>query len=136
MILAEHEIQRVIEHVKTAFPNFADWKYNNEENADHFGFSLWGRYALNPEEIMPIRFFVTLDTDDEHCWHGHLTIGQPHYLWTSADVGDAHLLGTKPCKTKEDAITALQAEIENLFEIFLPLPLRGELYVEKKRELN
>ncbi|MCP4700005.1 MAG: hypothetical protein GY862_24610 [Gammaproteobacteria bacterium] len=118
MILTEHEIPRIIEHVKTAFPNFADWEYNNEKNEHYSGFSLWGMYALNPEHIMPTWFFITFDAYDES-WRGCLTIGKPSYYWSSTDVGDAHLLGTKPCKTIEDAITALKAEMENLFEMFL-----------------
>jgi hypothetical protein len=40
---------------------------------------------------MPQCFFITLDTYEEH-WYGHLTIGQHCYLWSSADVGDAHLV--------------------------------------------
>jgi hypothetical protein len=66
---------------------------------------------------MPRYFFITFDTYEE-TWHGHLTIGQPCYLWSSADVGDAHLLDTESCKTIEDAIEALKAEIVNLFRAF------------------
>jgi len=37
-----------------------------------------------------------------------------YYWWTSADVGDAHLLDTEACATLEDAIVALKAEMARL----------------------
>ena len=117
MILAEHEIKRVIKHVKTSFPNFSNWKYNNEKNEDYFGFSIWGEYTPNPEKNMPRYFFVTIDAYEKN-WQGHLTVGLPSYFWSSADVGDAYLLGTKPCMTVEEAISALKKECEGLFEAF------------------
>ena len=76
MLLTECEIQRILEQAKTAFPHFIDWEYNNEINEDYFGFSLWGRFVLDPEDQMPRCFFITLDTYKES-WHGHVTIGQP-----------------------------------------------------------
>ncbi len=117
MLLTELEIQQVIEQTKTAFPNFTDWEYNNERNGEYFGFSLWGQLVLNTEDQMPRRFFITLDTFEEK-WSGHLTIGQPCYLWSSADVGDAHIIDTESSQTWGDAITALKVEIANLFRDF------------------
>jgi hypothetical protein len=90
LLLTEPEIQQVLEQVKTAFPFFTDWEYNNEKNAEYFGFSVWSEFVINPEELMPRRFFITLDKNHESKWEGCLTIGQHSYLWSSADVGDAH----------------------------------------------
>lgn len=122
MLLTEPEIQQAIEQAKTAFPHFTDWKYNNEVNGEYFGFSLWGMFDLNPEELMPRRLFITLDTYKES-WYGHLTIGQPYYLWSSADVGDANLLDTESCQTLEEAIAALKEEIASLCRAFSVQPL-------------
>jgi len=117
LLLTEPEIQQVIEQAKTTFPNFTDWEYNNKKNESYFGFSLWGQFALNREDYMPQRFFITFDTNQEN-WYGYLTIGQPCYLWSSADVGDAHLLNTEACQTIEEAMAALKVEIVNLFKAF------------------
>ncbi len=117
MLLTELEIPQVIEKAKAAFPNFSDWEYNNEVNGEYFGFSLWGQFVLYPEELMSQRFFITLDTYKQE-WRGHLTIGQPSYLWSSADVGDAHLLGTDPRDSLEEAIAALKSEMVRLFQAF------------------
>jgi len=117
LILTEPEIQEAIEQAKSGFPNLTDWEYNNEINDEYFGFSLWGQLILNPEDSMSRHFYITFDTYEEN-WNGHLTIGQPCYLWSSADVGDAHLLDTESCKTLEGAIAALKIEIENLFRAF------------------
>ncbi|NDJ25708.1 hypothetical protein GS682_29770 [Nostoc sp. B(2019)] len=117
MILTESEIQQVLEQVKAAFPNLTDWEYNNEKNAEYFGFSIWGQFVINPEELMPRRFFITLDTYEDK-WQGCLTIGQHSYLWSSADVGDAHLVDTERCETLEEAIAALKAKITELFQAF------------------
>lgn len=38
------------------------------------------------------------------------------YLWSSADVGDAHLVDTDPSETLEEAIAALKANINELFQ--------------------
>ncbi|WP_292789382.1 hypothetical protein [Nostoc sp. NMS7] len=62
MLLTEPEIQQVLEQVQAAFPNLTDWEYNNEKNEEYFGFSVWGHFVNNPEELMPRRFFITLDT--------------------------------------------------------------------------
>jgi len=47
---------------------------------------------------MARHFYITLATHAED-WSGHRTIGQHYYFWTSADVGDAHLLDTEECAT-------------------------------------
>ena len=114
MLLTEAEIRRSIERVKAAFPQFADWKHINETNESYSGFSLWGEFVPEPNEPMPRRFFITFDTYEATCT-GHLTIGQHCYFWSSADVGDAHLLDTGPCATLEDAITRLKSQIADLF---------------------
>jgi hypothetical protein len=118
LLLTEPEIQQVIEQAKTTFPNFTDWEYNNEKNEGYSGFSLWGQFVLNPEDnSMPRCFFITFDTNQEN-WYGYLTIGQPCYFWSSADVGDAHLLHTEPCQAIDNAMAALKTEIVNLFSAF------------------
>lgn len=117
MILTESEIQQVLEQVKAAFPNLTDWEHNNEKNEEYFGFSVWGHFVNNPEELIPRRFFITLDTYEEK-WQGCLTIGQPTYLWSSADVGDAHLVDTEPSETLQEAIAELKAKIVKLLAAF------------------
>jgi hypothetical protein len=119
MLLTEPEIQQVLEQVKTAFPRLTDWEYNNKKNDEYFGFSVWGKFVINSEKlIMPRRFFITLDINHEDKWEGCLTIGQPSYLWSSADVGDAHLANTEPMLTLEKVIAALKAKISELFQAF------------------
>ena len=120
MILTEREIQQAIQQARAAFPSLTDWQYNNERNGEYFGFSLWGQYVPNAKEQMPKHFFITLDTYEEN-WYGHLTIGQPCYLWSSADVGDAHLVDTDSCKTFDHAIATLQGEIGSLLRVFSAL---------------
>ncbi|MBD2771016.1 hypothetical protein [Iningainema tapete] len=120
-ILTESEIKQVLEQVKTAFPFFTAWEYNNEKNEEYFGFSVWGELVINPEELMPRRLFITLDKTHENKWQGSLTIGQHSYLWSSADVGDAHLLDTEPCETLEEAIVALKAKMLELWRAFSAL---------------
>ena len=114
MILTESQIQPAIEEAKAAFPMLNDWQYNNEINDDYFGFSLWGAFVLDPEEIMSRSYFVTFYTDKDK-WSGTVTIGKPSYLWSSADVGDAHLLSTDDCDSLTEAILALKQEIKRLF---------------------
>jgi hypothetical protein len=117
MLLTEPEIQQVLNQAKAAFPNLTDWEYNNETNGEYFGFSMWGEFVLNPEELMPRRFFITLDTYEDK-WQGCLTIGQHSYLWSSADVGDAHLLDTEASETLEEAIAVLKAKMVELLAAF------------------
>ncbi|MBD0386625.1 MAG: hypothetical protein ICV54_08875 [Nostoc sp. C3-bin3] len=45
-------------------------------------------------------------------------IAPPSYLWSSADVGDAHLVDTEPSETLEEAISALKAKIVELLAAF------------------
>ncbi|MCL1474308.1 hypothetical protein [Argonema antarcticum] len=118
MILKEPEIHQVLEQVKAAFPNLTDWEYNNEKNQEYFGFSVWGEFVLNAEELMAQRFFITFDTYEDK-WRGYLTIGLPNYLWSSANVGDAHLVDTDRCEFLEEAITALKAKIVELLRGFV-----------------
>ena len=117
MILKEHEIRRALDLAKAAFPRFGNWQYNNEENAEHCGFALWGEFMPDPTESVARRFFVTFDSF-KTSWRGNLTIGQHSYFWSDADFGDAHLLGTEDCATLEEAITTLKAEIADLFAAF------------------
>lgn len=92
---------------------------SNEKNDEYFGFSVWGQLIVNPEElIMPRRFFITLDTYEDK-WQGCLTIGQPSYLWSCADAGDAHLVDTEPSETLEETISTLKAKISELFQAVL-----------------
>ena len=52
MLLTEPEIQQVLEQVQAAFPNLIDWEYNNEKNDEYFGFSIWGQFLINCEELL------------------------------------------------------------------------------------
>ncbi len=117
MILTELEIAKVMEKTKAAFPNFTDWEYNNEVNKEYFGFSLWGKFLVDPDELMSPSFFITLSTYEEK-WECHLTMGQHSYMWYSADVGDAHVLATERCDSYDDAIAALKKAILELFKAF------------------
>ncbi|BAZ48832.1 hypothetical protein NIES4103_14420 [Nostoc sp. NIES-4103] len=119
MLLTPVEIEQVLEQVKNAFPNFTNWQYNNQKNQEYEGFSVWGEFAIKTEELtIPRRFYITLDTDHEDKWQGCLTIGQPSYLWSSADVGDAHLVNTDSNETLQQAIAALKTNITELFQAF------------------
>lgn len=120
MLLNESEIQAVLAKVQTAFPYLTDWEWNNEKNSEYFGFSVWGKWVLEPTDFMSPQYFVTLDTY-ENKWRGILTIGQPSYLWSSADVGDAHLLSTDDLNTPEAAITQLKQKIRHFCEAFSAL---------------
>ena len=118
MKLTQHEIQQAMEKAGAAFPNFTDWEHGDETDDEHIGFTLWGTYSTSePDKLMSKDFFVTLDTYKD-TWSGHLSIGKHCYLWSSADFGDAHLVGTASCKTLDDAITALKAEMASLFRAF------------------
>jgi hypothetical protein len=78
MLLTEIQIKQALEKAKTAFPKLTDWEFNNEENGEYFGFSMWGKFVIDPETTMPKSFFITLDTY-EQSWSGHFTTGQ-HYI--------------------------------------------------------
>jgi len=115
MFLADHDMQHALERVQAAFPSFTQWAYTNASDDERSldGFALWGQWVLHPEETMARHFYLTFATQAEH-WSGHLTIGQHYYWWTSADMGDAHLLDTEACATLEEAIVALKAEMARL----------------------
>jgi hypothetical protein len=74
MLLDDSEIWQSLERVKAAFPRFGNWRYNNENNADHPGFALWGEFVPDPTESMRRRFYVTFDTRETN-WRGHLRSG-------------------------------------------------------------
>lgn len=118
MLLTEPEIHGALEQAKSAFPLFTDWDYQNKAGGDYFGFALWGQVEPDPEELMGRQFFITLETYEEQ-WRGCLTIGMHSYLWSDANVGDAHLLGTDLYVSLEEAIVALKSEIRRLFDLFL-----------------
>jgi hypothetical protein len=92
MILEEREIKRSLSLVKAAFPRLADWQYN-KGNAEYSGVSIWGEFVPETDDVIKRHFFLTFDTY-RTTWSGHLTIGKHVYLWSSADVGDAHLVDT------------------------------------------
>ncbi len=115
MFLTNNELQQAIETVKTAFPYFSDWQYINEPDSDYLGFTMWGKFVINSDEIMSRIFFITFNKYQEK-WSGTLTIGQHNYFWSSADFGDAHLLNTTDnYDLLEDAIAALKTEILKFF---------------------
>ena len=118
MLLAELELQRSLEAVRAAFPNFANWQHVNETDDSYSGFSLWGEFVLDSTDPMPRRFFITFDTFQE-AWSGHLTIGQHCFYWSSADFGDAHLLDSGSFASLEQAIEAVKSQIANLFRAIL-----------------
>lgn len=98
MLLTQSEIEEVLRQVKAAFPNLGEWEYSNEVDEDYFGFTVWGCFVLpeDDDSLLQRRYYATFDIDQNQ-WRGMLTIGQHNYLWTSAAVGDAHLLSTEPC---------------------------------------
>ncbi len=120
MLLTETQIRQSLERVGNSFPRFGDWEYNNEINASYSGFAVWGHFILDPNDSMPKRYFVTFDTCGDD-WRGYLTIGQPCYMWSSADCGDAFLLDTDSCPTLDDAIKGLKAKIEDMFTALMGL---------------
>lgn len=119
MLLTQLELEHVLRQVRTAFPNLVDWEYNNEVDADYFGFTIWGRFVPqeDAESLSERRFYVTFDIYQDK-WRGTVTIGQHSYLWTSADVGDAHLVSTEPCASLEEAIAALKVKIADVAKAF------------------
>jgi hypothetical protein len=125
MLLAQLEVERILSQVRAAFPNLSDWKYSNENDGDHFGFTVWGTLVVQTgtESWSQRRFYVTFDIYPEQKegpeqWRGALTIGQHSYPWSSADVGDAHLVNTEPCASLAEAITELKAGITDLARAF------------------
>lgn len=119
MLLTQLEIEHALRQVRTAFPNLVDWEYSNEADADYFGFTIWGCFVPqeDAESLSARRFYVTFDIYQDQ-WRGTLTIGQHCYLWTSADVGDAHLVSTEPCASLAEAIAALKVKMADLARAF------------------
>ncbi len=131
MLLTEAEIQRSQALVAEAFPRLAHWEFMNVRNDRYSDFCIWARYTVKSKSSSSPSFFVTFDTYKEN-WRGHLTVGKHCYYWSSADVGDAHLLDTEPCASLEVAITELKGRIASLFAVLLtpdadpgPAPVRG-----------
>jgi hypothetical protein len=131
MFLAQAEIEPVLQQVKAAFPNLSEWEYSNQKDDDHFGFTVWGCWTVQTgaKSWEQRSFYVTFDIFAEIAskpgarreperWRGTLTVGQHSYLWSSADVGDAHLVNTAPCASLAEAITALKAGIADLARAF------------------
>src|SRR5262249_37766242 len=113
MLLPEDEVRRCRMLVEGAFPRFTDWACMNERDEDYPGFCIWGRYRASPERMSPT-FFVTFTSFREK-WKGSLTVGKHGYYWSSAGVGDAHLIDTEACDTLEEAITSLKGRITGVF---------------------
>jgi len=133
MLLTQSEIQRCLALVDRAFPRFSPWTFMNEPNDSYAGFCLWGRYQAKAETSLSPRFFVTFDTSKER-WKGHLTVGKHCYYWSSADVGDAHLLDTEPCATLEEAIIALKNRISGLMAALLATAAEPEATANGPRD--
>ena len=108
MFLPEAELQPCIDRVKAAFPRFGDWQYVNEKHRDYSGFTLWGKLVFENN------FFITFDIYD-NTWASYLSVGKHSYFWSSADFGDAHLLGTGRFASLEEAITDMKGRIEDFF---------------------
>jgi hypothetical protein len=76
-----------------------------------------GQFVVNPDELMPRLFYVAFDIYENE-WQGHLTVGQPCYLWSNADVGDANLLETERCASVEESMASLKVKITELCQTF------------------
>jgi hypothetical protein len=114
MLLTQTEIDESRTLAARAFPGFAYWEWVNEINDCYAGFCIWGRCTPELEGALAPSFFVTFSTFQQ-TWRGHLTVGQHCYFWSSADVGDAHLLDTAECATLSEAITAMKSQLAGLF---------------------
>jgi hypothetical protein len=114
MFPPETEVRRCIDLVEAAFPRFDDWQSVNEKDPDYSGFTLWGEFDAEPEGTMSRSFFITFDLI-ESGWAGTLTIGKHNYFWSSADVGDAWLVGSDRRETLKDAIVELKGQMADLF---------------------
>src|ERR1700678_3084880 len=102
MLLKQEDITRSLKLAKEEFPRLTKWEYSNEIDESYPGFALWAEHVLESEDGLHRCFYVTF-TAFESSWTGCLTIGQPSYFWSSADVGDAHLLDTERCATLQEA---------------------------------
>jgi hypothetical protein len=116
MILSESAIQNALDTVKARFPEVTDGRCHNAIDDDFLGFTLWGTFALDPDELTARRFFITF-TQEPDGGQGDLTVGQPAYFWTRADAGDAYWLDTPPCATLEEAIAALKKAMRPLAQV-------------------
>ena len=114
MFLSEAEIRRCVDRVEVAFPRFDNWQYVNEKDPDYSGFTLWGEFESEPDDAMSRNFFITFDLV-EGGWAGNLSIGKHSYFWSSADVGDADLVGSGRRGTLDEAIVELKSRIDDLF---------------------
>lgn len=117
MLLAENQVQEIIEKAKISFPDFTEWEYMNEPDRSYTGFTLWGKFVLDREEKMPQVFFVTFSIFRER-WGGDVTTGQHAYRWSSTNYGDARLLATKYCDSFDIAVAELKNKILTLFQAF------------------
>jgi len=120
VLLAEAEVEPVLEMLKEAFPKLSDWEYCNEKDGDHNGFTIWGRLTIGDgdDDLSARDYYVTFDIYAEQGqgqgrWRGTLSIGQHSYFWSSADAGDASLLDTAFCVSLSEAITALKSKIRD-----------------------
>jgi hypothetical protein len=120
VLLAEAEVEPVLETLKAAFPKLSDWEYCNEEDGDHNGFTVWGCLTIKDgdHDFSARDYYVTFDIHAKQGqgkgqWRGTLSIGQHSYFWSSADAGDASLLDTAFCASLSEAITALKSQIRD-----------------------
>ena len=108
MLLADADRQKALETVAASFPHLADREYRNDVDDDYGGFTVWGEFALDPDELTAPRFFITSRHSPDDRWRSGLAVGKYACFWISADVGDAYLLDMPPCATLEEAIAALK----------------------------
>ncbi len=118
MLLKENQIAPVVAEARAAFAGFTNWQTNNEKNEEYDGFAVWGEHHYASGNYNGTTFFVTLRLT-EPGWRGDLTLGQPQFYWSSADMGDAILLGTQPAPTLADGIHALKTQMNALFIVLV-----------------
>ena len=99
----------------------------NEKNQDYDGFSIWGGFKLDPEELMSAWLFVTLSKRSNHR-QGCLTAGKHSYYWSSTEIGDAHLLATGNCATLDMAIVSLKKQIVDFVSTLLGFDIPVEVH--------
>ena len=51
MILPEDKLEETIATVRTAFPSFQDWEYNNAIEEGYDGFSVWGVFPKGSDPL-------------------------------------------------------------------------------------
>jgi hypothetical protein len=116
MIWSTAEIHIALDTVKARFTEVTDGRYHNAIDDNFLGFTLWGTFTLDPDDLTTKRFFITF-TQGPDGGQGDLTVGQPAYFWTRADAGDAYWLDTPPCATLEEAIAALKKAMRPLAQV-------------------